>query len=72
MLSPASIFLDTDVRIVGLDIRPGATLLVTGASGTVRGYLLLSDGDIGAVTADTVVSVGVPVETSFFSYQFVQ
>ncbi|MCH8979216.1 MAG: hypothetical protein IH945_08235 [Armatimonadetes bacterium] len=68
-----SVFLDGagNTRSIEVDFAQ-SRLLVTDESGTVRGYLLLSDGDIGAVTADTSVSVGVPVRTSFFSSQFVQ
>ena len=68
-----SVFLDGagNTRSIGVDFAQ-SRLLVTDDLGTVRGYLLQSDGEIGAVTADTVVSVGVPVETSFFSFEFVQ
>lgn len=47
-------------------------LLVTSGAGTVWGYLLMSDGDIGAVTADTTQAVGVAVRTKLLSIEFVQ
>ncbi|MCH7905765.1 MAG: hypothetical protein IH944_14510 [Armatimonadetes bacterium] len=67
-----SAFLDEagDMRSIEVDYLQ-ERLLVTDGTGTVRGFLLQSDGEIGAVTADATVAIGVAVQTKLLSIEFV-
>ena len=71
-VSSYSVFLGEagDMRSIEVDYVQ-ARLLVTDGTGTVRGFLLLSDGEIGAVTADTTVAIGVAVQTKLLSIEFI-